>query len=139
MPHENVEIVLRVYDALNRGTIAEPEAADLVREIFDPGVVLEQWEALPGSTVAYHGYEGLRRSWRELNGSFEGLRFVTERHVEAGDSVVVGVHASGWGRGSGVPVDAHLGHLWVLRNARIVRWTVYATFGEALEASGARE
>jgi len=43
------------------------------------------------------------------------------------------------GKASGVEVDARGGHVWTLRAGRVVRWQVFGTKQEALEAAGLRE
>jgi ketosteroid isomerase-like protein len=137
---ENVEIVRRVYEAINRGlTASGAEAAGLFLEVFDPAVVLEQWTALPGTGGVFHGYEGLLSGWRELTESLEDIRFVLEHHVETGDTVVFAVHARARGRESQVDVSLRLGHLWKLKDRRVVRWAAYSTVDEALAAAGLRE
>ena len=122
MSQENAEIVRRVYDAFDRGlTETDAEAVELVLEVFDPAVVLEQWAALPGTGGVFHGYEGMLSGWRELTESLDEIRFVIERYVETGGTLVFAVHARARGRESQIDVDLCLGHLWEFRNRRVVR------------------
>ena len=140
MSQENVEIVRRIYDAFDRGqTPTSAGAGDLFLEVFDPEVVLEQWAALPGTGGVFHGYEGMLIGWRELTESLDEIRFVIERYVETGDTLVFAVHARARGRESQIDVDLRLGHLFDLRNRRVVRWAAYASFDEALAAAGLHE
>ena len=140
MSQENVEIVRRIYDAINQGlSPTGAEAVDLFLEVFDPDVVLEQWAALPGTGGVFNGYEGMLTGWRELTESLDEIRFVIDRYVETGDILVFAVHAHARGRESHVDVDLRLGHLFDLRDRRVVRWAAYASFDEALAAAGLRE
>ena len=143
MSRENVEVVQRIYDALNRGQSEEiasdPRTAELVAELFDPEVVLEQLADIPGTSGTFRGYQGLLQSSRELVDALEDIRFEPEDFIEQRECVVVPVRASATGRESGVPVDLRIAHVWELRGGRVVRWVVYGSRAEALEAVGLQE
>jgi hypothetical protein len=63
----------------------------------------------------------------------------TTRSSQLGDGVVTDVRVYVTGQGSGAASDIRVGHLWVLRAGRVVRWVVYRRLEEALEAVGLRE
>jgi ketosteroid isomerase-like protein len=148
MSRENVEIVRRVYETLNRAEsrtrrgdlLSSEQIAATMGELFDPDVELEQMAAILGTAGTFRGYDGLLRARAELA---EGLADIEFRPVgpfdEVGDCVVVAVRALSTGRASGVRSEAQLAHLWELKDGRVVRWVVYPTHGEALEAVGLRE
>ncbi len=137
MSRENVEIVRQIYDrVLAKGRPTDPATLERVQELFDPDVELQQMDDVIGTTDTFRGYEGLVNATRELIAAFEELHIVPEQHFEAGDSVVTIARGRGRGRGSGIEVDMRVGHLWVLRAGRVVRWVVYASPDEALEAAG---
>jgi hypothetical protein len=46
------------------------------------------------------------------------------------------MRAVGTGRRSGVRTDMRFAHLWRLKDRRAVRWSIYPTLDEALEAAG---
>ena len=147
MSRENVETVRRIYaafESFDRGTpeatAANPDVLAFVQETIDPDVELEQLAAIPGTGGTFRGYAGLLAAWQELAEGFEGLRFVPQREFDAGEGrVVVDVLALATGRESGVRPETRLGHLLELRDGRVVRWTVFPTLAEALEAVGLPE
>ena len=118
---------------------SDPAIFRHVQELFDPDVELQQMEDVVGTTGPFRGYEGMLRSRQEIFAEFADMYFVPEQHFEVDDSVVTIARAFGIGRRSGVEMDMRVGHLWVLRAGRVVRWVVYATPAEALEAVGLRE
>ncbi|HVS29578.1 MAG TPA: nuclear transport factor 2 family protein [Solirubrobacteraceae bacterium] len=140
MSQENVSAVQAIYDGvLARGRLSDPATVGLLEKFFDPDVELQQMQGVIGTTGTFRGYEGLLNSARELLAAFEDFRIVPEQHFDEGDSVVTIARGRGTGRRSGVEVDMRVGHLWVLRAGRVLRWVVYATPDEALEAVGLRD
>jgi ketosteroid isomerase-like protein len=140
MSQENVEVVQAIYkDLLAPGRVTDPANLGRFQELFDPGVELQQLDGFLGTTGTFRGYEGLLSATREQVAVWDDFHIIAEQHFEAGDSVVTAARGRGRGRGSGVEVDMRVGHLWVLRAGRVVRWVVYASADEALEAVGLRE
>ena len=70
---------------------------------------------------------------------FEDVDYAIEELRELDDRVLVRVHGSAQGRGSGLRIVGTLGHLWTLRARKVVRFDVYGTWQEALDAVGLRE
>ncbi len=139
MSQENVETVRRGFEhaqaGLERG---DPGAA------FDSGAFAENLEWIPTARfpgpAVYRGREGVvefMRSWTE---SFEDLSFRVERLIDAGDDRVVAlIHQSATGKGSGAPVELHMGQVHELEDGRVIRIRNYLDPAEALEAAGLRE
>ena len=74
---------------------------------------------------------------RELDESFEDMRWEPEQFIEAPDAeVVVFVRAQARGRGSGIEVDNHIAHVWSFRGDTSVRMVIYEEQADALEAVG---
>lgn len=94
---------------------------------------------LPGTAGTFRGIDGLMQARAEVAAVLSNVQFHPERHVPSGGTVVSVVRASGTGRTSGVPVDVRLGHEWVIREGRIVRWIVHPDPADALEAVGLRD
>ena len=138
MSEENVEVVRRVYEAINGGARPDAVSDELLATTFDPDVQLELPD-LPGSAGTFRGYEGLRRADREFNEAVEDVRYEALEHAASGDQVAFTVLVTGTGRGSGAPAEHRIGHLFELKEGRIVRWVTYANHEEALEAVGLRE
>jgi ketosteroid isomerase-like protein len=98
--HENVDAVLRGYEAFNRGDI------DGALELLHPEI---EWKTylVPGpGGGTYHGHEGVRELWGDAADIFGDFRNDPERLMDAGDKVVAFITVRGRGRESGVAVKA---------------------------------
>ena len=133
MSEENVEIVRKSIDAVNRGD------TDAWLGFLSPEVV---WESLPlpGFRDVYRGRVEARE-WRELL-----LEVFVEAHLEieeitalSDDRVLIGHTQIGRGRGSGLPVEQPSWAVFWLADGLITRRQVFWTRDEALEAAGLRE
>jgi len=105
----------------------------LVRQ-FHPdfvGVVPPELSAEPDT---YRGHAGIRRYVESFREYVDGLRFVPEDVIDAGDAVVVAMRIEGRGRGSGVPFEQRLANRITVRDGLIDSMTAYATVDEALAA-----
>jgi hypothetical protein len=68
------------------------------------------------------------------------VKLEAERFFDVDDErVLVFVHVSTKGEGSGVPVEMRNAYEFTIRNGVLLRWKVYADRAEALEAAGLRE
>jgi ketosteroid isomerase-like protein len=137
MSQENAEIIARLYEDF----LARPErllSAEIL-EFFDPEVEIRQSASILGTEGAFHGYEGLLQSAREVIESFHDVQFVLRDMADAGDQVVATVEFRGTGKESGVEVRRTVAHVWALRADRIVAWHVYMDPAEAFEAAGLSE
>jgi ketosteroid isomerase-like protein len=139
MSEENVEFVRRAIEIFRAALERRNVGAS-----FDPSITAVDFE-----WVLPQGFEG-RTLWTGREGMFEFLdmwteqfddwSFEVERLIDAGnDRVVVLLHQSGTGKGSGVPVEWDSGLVYELRDGRVVRATNYTTRDEALEAAGLSE
>lgn len=143
MPEDNLEIIRGLYERMNQlgpeQLLALPDAArrEVFERFFHPDLELRQSAYMVIDTAGtFRGYEGFLESLRELVEGLDDLRFNLGEARESGDRVVFRVRAFATGKGSGVPVDVELAHLWELKEGRVRRWGVHPTFGEALEAAG---
>jgi ketosteroid isomerase-like protein len=85
----------------------------------------------------FRGRNAFRDVVRELDESFEEMRWEPEQFIEApGGEVVVLVRALGRGRGSGIEIDNQIAHVWSFRGNTSVRMVIYEEQAEALEAVG---
>ena len=137
MSRENVETIARLYDEfLGRPErLTRPE----IVEFFDPDVELRQSASLLGTAGTFRGYDGLRQATQEVFETFREAHWVPERLVDSGDEVVAMVEFRALGRESGAKVAQMVGHVWTLRDGRIIAWHVYLDPAQALEAVGLRE
>jgi ketosteroid isomerase-like protein len=128
---ENVEVVRRHYEAVNRNDL------EAMLRRTDPDA--EWWDRAddPDATV-HRGHEALRRHWGEIDDLAE-LRVEPQEFIDAGDAVVVPVRLSGRGRSSDVPFHEREVHVFRLRDGKIMEFREYRERSEALNAVGREE
>jgi ketosteroid isomerase-like protein len=136
MSQENVEIVRRVYDAVERGD------ATTVLGLYDPGI---EWEfsrspfRLLFQHDVYRGHDGLRSFIRErYEEAWESIDDELEELIDAGEHVISVITTRGRGRASGVEVEKTHAGVWTFRGRKIVR-VAWMSREEALESAGLRE
>jgi SnoaL-like domain len=109
-----------------------------VEKIFDPEVVLEasdaftegEWRGREGAVgFVANQMEVLKQMWMRLDEFID----VDE------DRFIVGISFGGQARHTAIPVEMHPFHFFTLRNRKILRWQVFLTREEALEAAGLSE
>lgn len=123
----NIDVVRQAYEAF------KTYDADALIEIADPEIEFVNSAAAPGGT--YRGHTGVRRYFKELEGAF-GDRWdaEVERIADAGDDRVILI-ARIFGQGkAGEPLELHVGHVWELRDGKLLRGTVYVDPQQALAA-----
>ena len=133
MSQENVEVVRGLYDTWNRSGGVPPF------ELIDPAIEAEVVRGLDNAGTIYRGHGGVSELLESFWDLFQGHRIEVEECIPAGDDVLVTVHYYGRGRASSVEVDMRGWQVWTLRNAKAVRWRVFNTRREALEAVGLSE
>jgi ketosteroid isomerase-like protein len=139
MSEENIEIVRRVFEAFQAGLVRGDPAA-----VFDSGVVASDAEWImpprsPGFRSVYRGRDGFLEFMRTWTEDFD-WSIELERVMDAGNDRVVAVfHQRATGKGSGVPVELHMGLLYELQDGRVIRMRNFLDPAEALEAAGLRE
>ena len=126
-----LELLRSFYELWSAGDYVE--AATL---LFDPDVVLVQPPELPGGGGTYRRYEGLRRALDEWLEASDYIHAEAERFALGEDTVVATVRLRSRGRHTGMELDRRIGHLFRFRGERAVRWEVYWSPDEALEAAG---
>jgi ketosteroid isomerase-like protein len=133
MSEENVEVVRKSIDAVNRGD------SDAWLGFLSPEVV---WESLPlpGFRDVYRG-RAEAREWRELLLEvFEEARLEIEETMALSDErVLIGFTQIGRGRGSGLPLEYPTWAILWVADGLITRRQVFRTRDEALEAAGLSE
>jgi ketosteroid isomerase-like protein len=126
---ENVEVVRRLNDALNRGEVNEME----IRSFFHPAV-----EFLPRRSEtegAFHGLAGMERYHTDTEEIFEKF----EPHYEFLD---LGERVVAWGtihvraRQSAIETDISMGGVFEFRDGKIVRFEDFGSKESALKAVG---
>jgi ketosteroid isomerase-like protein len=133
MSQENVEMVkafMRLFEAGDR---------DAWRAHFDPDVVWDTSASRMPSAGVFHGHEGVERFFRDWLGTWSDYEVVTREYLDAGDSVVIVFRQRGTGRGSGVQIERDFFAVYDLRGSKVVRYRMYESREEALDAAGLSE
>ena len=130
MSEENAEVVRQSLEGWNRRDAAAIDA-------WHPAVEIE---ASVGGVFdgRYEGHDGLRdllRFW----GAFGTFRSEIEECMANGDEVVARVHHMATGKTSGVEVEMRNWQVFTVRGGKIVRWRLFGTRAEAIEAAGLAE
>jgi ketosteroid isomerase-like protein len=136
MSEENVELIRRGFEAVNRGDLEGAiELADPPPEFeFVPHGVL-----IPDLASVQRGPEGWRRVNEMFWGEFDDPHIETHEMIDAGDQVFTSFTLSGRGKHSGVETTWEAFSVWTVRDGRVVRWLGFTDRAEALEAAGLSE
>jgi ketosteroid isomerase-like protein len=135
MSEENVEIVRRMNQALNRGN---PEVAV---PLLDPDVEWEENNPVwPGLDSVYRGHTGVARWLKEaVFEPWQSFENEVLDYTDLGDHVLMLSHLRGKGRWSGIEVDMPIYNLFTMRGDKIVRRRIYQDRDAALKAAGQSE
>jgi ketosteroid isomerase-like protein len=133
MSQENVEIVKEVSRLFEKGD------RDKWREYFDPDVVWDTSASDWPTAGVLRGHEGVERFFRDWLGTWRDFEVATREYLDAGDSVVVVFRQSGTGRESGVHIERDFFAVYDLRKSKVVRYRMYDSREEAIEAAGLSE
>ena len=133
MSQQNVEVVRRYYEGVNRRDwsmlpeLVDPDIElDLSRNIFNPDV--------------YQGYAGFRRFVSAVENMWDDFNAVRTDLTDAGDNVVAAVTMRGRNKRSGVDVTMQVFNVFTIRDSKIMRIVGgYRERSEALEAVGLSE
>jgi ketosteroid isomerase-like protein len=133
MPRDRVETVRRIYESWGRGDFRAGT------EFYDPYVQFILRPGFPDAGV-YSGTEEIRRYTQDdFLADLKGAAIAGEEFIDAGDSVVVQVHQSATGPGSGAHVAMRYYQVWTLRGDSVIRIESFRERVEALAAVGLRQ
>jgi dTMP kinase len=110
-----IDVVREIYAAWERREFAS-ELFDAEVEFFGPLGIGEA-----------RGIDAVRASLREFVRSFRDLRTVVREFVASGDRVLVVATLVGEGKDSGIEVAAEGGHVFTVRNGKVVRVAMYSS------------
>jgi ketosteroid isomerase-like protein len=131
---ENVELVLRGYEILNRGDVDE-----FVTEFVHPDYEFHTGVRVPSIPSVVRGRDELR-AWIEqwYQDPWEGqLQMDVERIEELDDGRVLALLTlRARGRGSGAPVDTEYAHILTIRDGLCLRVDGFPSWKRALAAAG---
>jgi ketosteroid isomerase-like protein len=134
-PEQNVEVALRMVEAVNR------RDADAFLACLSPDVVWEENGDVPGVRAIYRGRAEVRAWFEEvLVEPWERLHVQVEEITEAsGGRVLSGLVITASGRGSGVETKLLFWTASWFTDGKVARRQVFWTRDDALEALGLRE
>jgi ketosteroid isomerase-like protein len=133
MSQQNVEVVKRLMDAVNRrdvDTFAEITTSDF------------EWFPVFAARVegdVYRGRKGIETFLAEIDETWEEFLPVPEEYRDLGDRILGLGRLKTRGRGSGVPIDSPWGGIYDLRGGAVSRIRTFLDHGEALRAAGLEE
>jgi ketosteroid isomerase-like protein len=132
VPEEEVDIVRRLYEALNRGDF------DRMLEGVSPECEVDMSRALWGPYQGVHRIDRFRSLLQEIIGMWESARWEVAQYTDLGEHIVAAVTGRFHGR-DGVEVQAEMTWLFTFRDGAIRRVTLYQERDEALEAAGSSD
>jgi hypothetical protein len=132
MSQENVEHYRQGIDAFNRRDL------DAFLALADPGVIgVSRVLAIEGGT--YEGHDGARKWWTDLLEVFPDFEIAIVWVRDAGNLTVSELRNRAHGEGSAAPLEEFVWQVSEWRDGLVVRWQMYATEQEAVEAAGLQE
>jgi ketosteroid isomerase-like protein len=132
MSQENVELFHKAVEGYNRRDI-EP-----MLEVFHPEAEWYPFTAQVEGDEAYHGHQGLRQWWANIEATFEELEASVNEVRDFDDAVLALGHLRARFK-SGVALDTEIGWLTRYRDGLAVWGRAYQSHAEALEAAGLKE
>jgi len=132
MSQENVELYRRGIDAFNRRDLKAFLA------LADPDVVgVSRVLAIEGGT--YHGHDGARDWWNNLLEVFPDFTIEVVSVRDAGQLTLSELRNRVHGEGSAAPLEESVWQVSEWRDGQVLRWQMYASEHDALEAAGLEE
>ena len=133
MSQENVDLIYRAFDALNRHDF------DAFLAVMDDDVeFIPRMSAIEGES-GYRGHDGLRSWWNGLLDVFPDYSAELADVRDLGDLTFATFHARGHGAGSATPTDQAA---WIMirwRRGKAVWWGTFDARDEAFESVGLSE
>ena len=132
MSRENVELYRQGIDAFNRRDL------DAFLALAHPDVVgVSRVLAIEGGS--YRGYEGTREWWNNLLDVFPDFTIEVISVRDAGQLTVSELRTGAHGEGSAAPLEELIWQVSEWRDGQVVRWQIYESERDALQAAGLQE
>ena len=132
MSEENVELVQSVLEAWNRADYAAA-LEHVAPEIKTEGHLGDDLDG------TYEGIAGLQKYFADYWSSFTDFHVEIDECIAGGTEVAFLAHLYGRGRASGVEVERRNWQVVTVRGGKFVRYRLFRTKAEALEAAGLSE
>jgi pSer/pThr/pTyr-binding forkhead associated (FHA) protein/ketosteroid isomerase-like protein len=127
---ENIQLLERMYAALNRGNIT------VALDAIDPDVEWRITSDAGPAPATYHGQKAARRALDSMLDVWRDYSDTPLAFIDQGDYVVARIRSQRTGKSSGAEVSGEVAHLWEIRDGKVVRFVAYGQSALALEAAG---
>ena len=132
MSEDNVELYRQGIDAFNRRDL------DAFLALAHPDVVGVS-RVLAIESGSYRGHEGTREWWNNLLDVFPDFTIEVISVRDAGQLTVSELRNRAQGEGSAAPLEEFIWQVSEWRDGQVVRWQMYGSEQDALEAAGLEE
>jgi ketosteroid isomerase-like protein len=129
MSRENVELVRQGFQAFLR------EDWEQIVGGLDPSVEVIEPPGVVGSRV-YYGREGFVKAMKAWPSQWDDFRAELVKVIDANDEQVVWLtRHHGRGKGSGIEIEGEIAYVTTFRDGMVVRWEMFWSLTDALEAA----
>jgi ketosteroid isomerase-like protein len=125
---DKLAVVQAAFDAYLRGD--NPGMLALA----DPEIVVTQFPEQV-DVRPYHGHDGVRQMMADWIDTWDDYSIEVLDLREVGERVVASLRQRGRGKGSGIEMEADTWFVWSVRGGKVVRWQMFSSEREALEAA----
>ena len=125
MSQAHVEVVKRLFESYRRGDYEEAAACLALHVVYEVG------QELP-----LRGRAEVRAMWERWDSTWDEMETVPEDFTDAGDQVLVTVHYSARGRGSGIEYEERLFDVYTFSDGQCVGKREFRERSDAVEAAG---
>ncbi len=133
MSEENVELYSRAHAAFNRRDL------DAFLALCDPDVEFASGLLELEGGGPYRGHDGVRSWWQNLLSVFPDFGTDIDEVRDFGDLTVARLRLHGQGMKSDAPTEGRQWQVAEWRQKKCIRWRVFVSEAEALEAAGLSE
>src|SRR5215207_5551476 len=135
MSQENVKVVRGMHTAFGRRDLEGLLAACHPEVTYRAAIT----QIVEGEAGDFHGHDGIRRWWRDLDDLYDDLHSEVLEVRDLGERVLVVFHIHGRGKGSGVTRVEQLAQVATVRDGQVMEMRDFFSRRDALEAVGLRE
>ena len=132
MSEENLRVVRAVFDTFSRGD------TPALLELFDPSVVFTPLPDTP-DLQSFHGHEGLLQGIGQTTEIWDDFSIELREMHDFDDHVLASLRWWGRGPSSGIQMEVDIAALFTFRKDKIVRFELFSSEHQALEAAGLSE
>ena len=104
-------------------------------DYFDPEIVWDTSASGLPSAGVYHGREGVRRFFRDWLAPWSDYAIEARECFDAGGGVVLVFRQAGTGKRGGVRTERDFFGVWELEGSKVVRFRLFASREQALDAA----